>query len=116
MNPPPANGASITRIRARLTAVNVPAVPAVVRSREIWKHFVNAVWSQMRPLRALEKVHAISRAGSDVIRSADDSYRNIRYIVVWTAAIGKTSRIACESAKPLLIFRLRRCYGDVEAQ
>jgi hypothetical protein len=107
-HPPPANSRSITGIGARFTAVDVPAIPAVVWRWQIGKHCVDSVGRQIRSLRALEKIDPVTGARGDIVRAAHDSNCDVGYVVVGTAAVRKTRRIARESTEPLLIFRLIR--------
>ena len=116
MHPPPLRRLSITEVGPLLTTVQVPAISTVVWRRQIWKHFVNAVCSQIRPLRPLEKVDAVTGSRCDIVLSAHNANRNVGDVVVRTATIGKSCRITRETAETFLIFRFRRDDLHIEAQ
>src|SRR5207244_6479187 len=113
--PPSVKPLLITQVGALLATVQVPAISTVWR-RQIWKHFVNAVCSQIRPLRPLEKVDAVTGSRYDIVLSAHNANRNVGDVVVGASAIGKSCRIAGETAEPLLVFRDRRGDLHIEAQ
>src|SRR5947209_3582995 len=74
--PPSVKPLLITQVGALLATVQVPAISTVWR-RQIWKHFVNAVCSQIRPLRPLEKVDAVTGSRCDIVLSAHNANRNV---------------------------------------
>src|SRR5205809_3748645 len=114
--PPSVKPLLITKVGALLATVQVPAISTVVWRRQIWKHFVNAVCSQIRPLRPLAKVDAVTGSRCDIVLSAHNANRNVGDVVVGASAIGKSCRIAGETAETFLVFRLRRGDLHIEAQ